>query len=31
MVFGGLAVYDRVHGPTIARALRDFADGGPDE
>ena len=31
MVFGGLAVYDPEHGPTIARALRDFADGGPDE
>ena len=31
MVYGGLAVYDPKHGRTIARALRDFADGGPDE
>ena len=31
MVYGGLAVYDPVHGETIARALRDFSDGGPDE
>jgi hypothetical protein len=31
MVFGGLAAYDPEHGPTIARALRDFCDGGPDE
>jgi FAD/FMN-containing dehydrogenase len=31
MVFGGLAIYDPVHGPTIARALRDFHDPGPAE
>ena len=31
MVFGGLAIYDPVHGPTIARALRNFHDPGPAE
>ena len=31
MVYGGLAAYDPVHGETIARAVRDFSDGGPEE
>ena len=31
MVYGGLAVYDPVDGPSDRDALRDFCDLAPDE